>query len=682
MKIRSIQSRTLLCVLPMALVAMLALTAISYSSGKALVNAEIDSKMKNQLEAISEDMQKKLEKHSQIPVTLAKVAGTSGTVLSKDNYESMLEGAVNTNEDTFGVGVWFEPYKYKSDMKFWGPYAFRSGGKISYTEEYSSDSYNYPSYDWYKIGMGTSKPVVWSEAYLDEVSKVTMVTATAPFYDKDNKFMGVVTADINLNSIQEMIKRTKVGKTGQAFLIDKNGLFLSDGDASKIMKVNITKDKNSSLAMAGQKVISSQNGNTTFKDKDGVSHIYYLSIPETGWIIATIMPEKELYAPINSLLTTLSILIGVFSIIVTAAIIWFARYLKTYINNVNNLAFSISEGDLTKSLEIKTDDELGMMSRHLNKMTQDLRGMVNTFTNGIEQVISTAEELTASAEETTAAAEQVAMSVQDIAAGSEQQEIIATEFTNMVSEVSGGISNVSNNIQNIESASFEAYKKAESGNNVVVNAINHMTNINRKVSASSEIVEELGRKSNEIGEIISTISDIAEQTNLLALNAAIEAARAGEQGKGFAVVADEVRKLAEQSSEATSRISGLINQIQTNITKAVTAMNDGNLAVKDGSAMVESAGQSFKEILVAVDNIYTRMQDASAVTQQISAGTHNMVESIEKIASISKKSVFKSQNVAAASEEQTASMKEVAQGAENLSQMAIEMGKVINKFTI
>ena len=202
-------------------------------------------------------------------------------------------------------------------------------------------------------------------------------------------------------------------------------------------------------------------------------------------------------------------------------------------------------------------------------------------------------------------------------------------------EIFTGMEQITNNVQTVTNTSLEAFKRAEKGNDVVYSAIDHMNNISNKVATSSQVVSVLGDKSKEIGSILSLISSIAQQTNLLALNAAIEAARAGEQGKGFAVVADEVRKLAEQSASAAGNISLLINEIQKEIVNAVTAMDNGTIAVNDGIKMVNQAGKAFGEILADINYISTQMQDVSAVTEEISAGTHNMLDSIQHVSKIS-----------------------------------------------
>lgn len=159
MKIKSIQVRTLIYILPLVLLLMIVMTIMSYNYGKLLVNKEIEQKMKNQLDDASQKIGKSLSNHGMVAKTLAKTVQTSGTILNKENYQELLKQIISTNSETYGAGVWYEPNKYKNDIKFFGPYAHRENNNIVYTDDYSTDSYNYPQYAWYKAGQSTSKSI-------------------------------------------------------------------------------------------------------------------------------------------------------------------------------------------------------------------------------------------------------------------------------------------------------------------------------------------------------------------------------------------------------------------------------------------------------------------------------------------------------------------------------------------
>ena len=183
-------------------------------------------------------------------------------------------------------------------------------------------------------------------------------------------------------------------------------------------------------------------------------------------------------------------------------------------------------------------------------------------------------------------------------------------------------------------------------------------------------------------EVVSFIKNIAGQTNLLGLNAAIEAARVGEQGRGFAVVAEEVRKLAEQSQEATKQISELIGGIQGDTEQAVAAMDNGTREVKLGAEVVNTAGQAFHEIVTLVEQVSDQVREVSSTIEQMAIGSQQIVESVNRIDHLSKEAAGQAQTVSAATEEQSASMEEIASSSQSLAQLALELRDAVGKFRV
>ncbi len=681
-KVKNIKTVILISILPVVLISLVIMGVFSNYTSKKLITTEIENRMNYQLQETINLIDKDMQKHAQIAIDLGKFTGASSLLLTKAAITKAQQEVLSTNKDTLGVGVWFEPYKYKKDIKFFGPYAYKEAGVSKVTDEYTTEKYNYPAWPWYTIGKNTDKNIAWQEPYYDDTLKMIMLTATAPIYDENKSFLGVVTADMSLSTIQENIKNIKVGNTGKAMLLGKDGTYLAGVSKELIMKIKATEDKNPTMAKLGKDILQNKQGTSYFEDENGKNLVYYKQISELGWNVVLSIPEKELYAPINKLLISLVILGLIACALVTLAVILFSGYITKNVKEVNELSHAIADGDLTQIINVRSENELGSMGNNLNRMTNNLREVVQKIAESLEQVVATSEELTASSDQTQQSAEQVSLAIQEVAFGSGEQVNIANNTTKIAEEIFIGMEQISNNIQTVTSTSLEASKRAEKGNDVVSSAIEQMNNIQGKVAVSTNAVSILGEKSKEIGSIVSLITSIAGQTNLLALNAAIEAARAGEQGRGFAVVADEVRKLAEQSASAAGNISSLINEIQKEIVNAVKAMDNGTIAVKDGINMVDQAGTSFADILKDINYIASQMQDVSAVTEEISAGTHNMVGAIENVAKISTDSSANAENVVAASEEQTALMKEVANAAESLTQMAVELQKVMSSFRL
>ena len=299
----------------------------------------------------------------------------------------------------------------------------------------------------------------------------------------------------------------------------------------------------------------------------------------------------------------------------------------------------LADGDLTsKDISVRGKDEIARLVKAFNHMKNNLKTTFQQLTDISKTLYVSAQELAGQAQQTSAGANETAAAV---------------------GEISSTVDEVSLNAQNVATATGEASKNALEGSqniqriNAQMNSI--VTTSNSAASVINELTETLGR----VNQIVELITSIADQTNLLALNAAIEAARAGEQGRGFAVVAEEVRKLAEQSAEAAKQISQLILQVQDESGKAVTAMSEGNLQIKNGEKVIRETGQSFNGIINIIEGLAKQIQDVAAATEQVSSGV---------------------QNIAATTEQQTASMEEVSAAAEKVTGMANKMDDIVKSF--
>ena len=371
---------------------------------------------------------------------------------------------------------------------------------------------------------------------------------------------------------------------------------------------------------------------------------------------------------------------------ITAVAMMLSNRLIEPIIRITNILGVLSTGDFRidnkQDDDVTRDDELGVMARAVVNLRKSIKDMMKQVVAAADQVAAASQQLTASADQSTIAINQVADSIVKVASACTEQFGEVENATQQAEGLKNHMDTVSKTLKVSTGKIQDTTVAAEEGGKSVVNAVEQMQKIETSVSASAEVIAQLGEESDKIGKIVDAISEIADQTNLLALNAAIEAARAGEHGKGFAVVADEVRKLAEQSQGSAREISELIGSIQAKSQDAVQAMQSGVKNVQDGADAVDGAGKTFGEIIQMVADVEDGSHNMEKIVAELVTSTGAITKAVENINTKSREVARESETVSASSEEQTATMHEIADASRSLAEMAQQMQEVIGRFKI
>ncbi|GLC89999.1 methyl-accepting chemotaxis protein [Lysinibacillus piscis] len=390
----------------------------------------------------------------------------------------------------------------------------------------------------------------------------------------------------------------------------------------------------------------------------------------------------------HSRVTTSLIILGssiaffsLFSLLASILIITKLKPLFTMIEQTKQVA----QGNLTiepLSLKEGAKDEISQLSQAFNHMFANLKNMLSVVAHSSIELSASTEELIVNVDQSTKATEKIVLATEEIANGSTTQLVQIEESSKAMSEVAQGIHHVATTASDVAIASEKSSNKAVDGGKSLTLAVTQMQQIEKVVGETMGSITSLSTRSQEIEKIVDAITDIADQTNLLALNAAIEAARAGEAGKGFAVVADEVRKLAEESSRSAQQITTIIYSIQAETQLTVQKMGQVNDNVSQGVEIVANTGAAFQEIITAARLVTDQIQEVSAVSQQMAASAEQVSATFESLQTISASSNDSTQQVAGLSEEQLASMEEISSATQLLNNLARELNDEVSKFSV
>ncbi len=397
------------------------------------------------------------------------------------------------------------------------------------------------------------------------------------------------------------------------------------------------------------------------------------------WAAAT---NRQGLADADRVTKTIAVVTGCMILLACTGGWLIVRVIANPLQQLMKTVAAVADGDLTRQAGLNSRDEIGQLGIAFNSMTASLGRLIGRVIDTTGQVAAASQQLTASADQSAVAASQVAASITTVAQASQAQFVSMKQTLGSVENMAARIGNMAVNASEVATDTDKAALAVRGGNQAVETAINQMGRIEKTVLESAAVISSLEARSAEIGEIVSVISSIAGQTNLLALNAAIEAARAGEQGRGFAVVADEVRQLAEQSQSAAKKIAALIGEIHIDTSKSVAAIHNGTKEVILGTQVVHSSGAAFREIAGLIENVSVQVNVISTEIQAVAENSRQIVTAVQSVEETGKAILGQTETVSAATEEQSAAMEEIAAASQALSRMAEGLSTATCRFQV
>ena len=651
-----IKAKLLGTILPVAAVMVLAIAATSYLISKNIITEYSQNLLSSSIANQANEIESWLDEN-----------------LSA--FQTVKQAIEGTNPDEADLQRILDSYYQFNDNYPEGLYVAVENGKLLKAAESDKAESNLLESVWYQDGI-TRLNMAFTDAYTDENGEA-LVSASGILNDGSD-VLKVISADLSLQRISIIVNSFIEMEDAQAFLVNaKDGTILAHRD-NNLISTRLANAGDAFMRDVGEKLSQYDYRMTEIDDRMTA----FTEIEGTDWILVSYIPTETIYADINGV-RILMIVIGLISLLLLAVLI--ERVVQVVIKPVKELTriiTSMTDGDFTVRVTTKSNDEIGVMSRGVERFIQSMRSMILSIHGVSDKLHIQADNSNGVSGEMYNASRLQSESMQELNNTVEQLSVSVNEIAENATTLASVVANTRDDGEQVDLKMQATVEVSRQGKADMQNVGVAMRSINESVMKLQQAIDKVGKASGEITDITGVISDIADETNLLSLNASIEAARAGEAGRGFAVVATEIGKLAQTSSNSVHNIESLISEINVLVKDAVSQADDSVNNIQNSGEMVNDALKTFDTIFNNIDEVNNLVQQMIEKMEQVDNVAINVAAISEEQAASSEEILATSTTMVEQAHSITGNSETVAGGAKELTESAVELANQVNMFKV